>query len=513
VHLSYPTFQALSDHLSKTLQQAFLKEVFSFQENDYYFVFSVPNGAFILRCYISNTFQCLSSVEDVKKPLHNVQYYFKQLYNQPIERIYAGSWDRSLLIECMNGATIVFKMYGSRSNVLLVNNNNEIDLLLKYHTIDYQFDLQTVHKDLSFLKTTQSNYYLPTLTREHTARYFERYSFPLSDSTYNQLFAQLNEDWFENIFYQTSVTNNTVDFTIVKAQSDNTFINVLDALNDFQKKYFKHQLLFERKQEQIKKLDKQISVLEKYIAKTSQVLFNLKNAEPLNHQADVIMANLHLWNHSIERTHKLYDFYTDTWKEITIKNNVTPQKYASQLYQKSKNRFKELDKLEAIIQEKQKKLDESLKSKESILLLEDYKQFNRQIKTEVKKQKKEDPFPFNRTQFEGFEIWMGRNAKNNDLLTLQYAHKEDVWLHARDVSGSHVIIKAISGKMIPMHVIEYAARIAAYYSQRKNDRLCPVSYTFKKYIRKIKGAAPGSVRMDREEVVMVEPMNQSEVNW
>jgi predicted ribosome quality control (RQC) complex YloA/Tae2 family protein len=108
---------------------------------------------------------------------------------------------------------------------------------------------------------------------------------------------------------------------------------------------------------------------------------------------------------------------------------------------------------------------------------------------------------------------MGRNAKNNDVLTLQYAHKEDVWLHARDVSGSHVIIKAQSGTSIPMQVIEYAARIAAYYSQRKNDGLCPVSYTFKKYIRKIKGAAPGSVRMDREEVIMVEPLKQTEVNW
>lgn len=513
MHLSYPTFHALSNHLSKTLQQAFLKEVFSFQEHDYYFVFSVPAGEFILRCYISNTFQCVSSVEEVKKPIHNVHYYFKQLYNQPIERVYAGTWDRSLLIECMNGATIVFKMYGSRANVLCVNNNNEMELLLKNHSIDYQFEMQSVHKELSFIKTEQTNYYIPTLSREYTARYFETYSFPLSDSSYNQLFAQLQEDWFENVFYQTAVTKNTVDFTIVKEQSESTFTNVLDALNDFQKKYFKHQLLFERKQEQIKKIDKQIVLLQKYIAKTSQVLADLKNEAPLNHQADVIMANLHLWNNANERTQKVYDFYTDTWKEITIKKNVTPQKFASQLYQKSKNRFKELEKLQAIIQEKQQKLDACLESKESILVLEDYKQLNRQLKTDVKKQKKDEPFPFNRTQFEGFEIWMGRNAKNNDVLTLQYAHKDDVWLHARDVSGSHVIIKAISGKIIPMHVIEYAARIAAYYSQRKNDSLCPVSFTFKKYIRKIKGAAPGSVRMDREEVVMVEPLKQSEVNW
>jgi hypothetical protein len=513
VHLSYPTFHALSKQLSKTLQQAFLKEVFSFQEGDYYFVFEIPEGTFTLRCFISNHFQCISSVDEVHKPLHQVQYFFKELYQQPIERIYPGTWDRSLCIECMNGVSLLFKMYGSRANVLCIKNEEVVDILLKKHVSDLSFDFNSIHKNLQFLTQIQEKYYIPTFDQVYNMQYIGKYSFPLDEQSLSQLQNQLTKDWLGDIFFEVVIKDQKVECLIHTHNENHYSKDVLGVLNDFQRKYFKHQLLFEKKQEQLKAIDKQIAALQKYISKTKQVLDDLKNETPLNHQADVIMANLHLWHPNSERTQKVYDFYTDTWKLITIKEKLTPQKYAHQLYQKSKNRYKELDKLQAVIEEKEKKLTTCLNHRTSILAIEDYKQLNRELKTETKRQKAAQVFPFNRTHFQGFEIWMGRNAKNNDVLTLQYAHKEDVWLHARDVSGSHVIIKAQSGTSIPMQVIEYAARIAAYYSQRKNDGLCPVSYTFKKYIRKIKGAAPGSVRMDREEVIMVEPLKQTEVNW
>ncbi len=99
------------------------------------------------------------------------------------------------------------------------------------------------------------------------------------------------------------------------------------------------------------------------------------------------------------------------------------------------------------------------------------------------------------------------NAQRNDELTLKYAYKEDLWLHAKDVPGSHVIIKHQSGKNFPKDVIERAAQLAAYYSKRKTDTLCPVAVTPKKYVRKRKGDPAGMVVVEREEVVMVEPRN------
>ncbi len=100
---------------------------------------------------------------------------------------------------------------------------------------------------------------------------------------------------------------------------------------------------------------------------------------------------------------------------------------------------------------------------------------------------------------------MGRNAENNDLLTLKYAFKEDLWLHAKDVSGSHVVIKYQSGKNFPKPVIEKAAEIAAFHSKRKADTLVPVTVTPKKFVRKPKGFAAGKVIVEREEVVLVQP--------
>src|SRR5690606_15434518 len=84
-------------------------------------------------------------------------------------------------------------------------------------------------------------------------------------------------------------------------------------------------------------------------------------------------------------------------------------------------------------------------------------------------------------EYEGFKIYVGKSAENNDELTQKFAHKDDLWLHAKDVTGSHVIIRHQSGKTFPKTVLEKAASLAAFYSKRKNDSLCPVQYTQKKY--------------------------------
>jgi predicted ribosome quality control (RQC) complex YloA/Tae2 family protein len=100
---------------------------------------------------------------------------------------------------------------------------------------------------------------------------------------------------------------------------------------------------------------------------------------------------------------------------------------------------------------------------------------------------------------------VGKNAKNNDELTLKFAHKDDLWLHAKGVSGSHVIIKHKAQLAFPASVIEYAAQIAAHYSSAAGSSLVPVIYTPKKFVRKPKGANPGQVSVEKEELLLVEP--------
>jgi predicted ribosome quality control (RQC) complex YloA/Tae2 family protein len=113
--------------------------------------------------------------------------------------------------------------------------------------------------------------------------------------------------------------------------------------------------------------------------------------------------------------------------------------------------------------------------------------------------------PFKKFEFEGYEVFVGKSAKNNDELTLKFARKDDLWLHARGVSGSHVIIRKKGQNPIPVSVIRKAAQLAAYYSKGKSASLCPVIYTPKKYVRKPKGADPGAVVVEKEEVILAEP--------
>ena len=115
--------------------------------------------------------------------------------------------------------------------------------------------------------------------------------------------------------------------------------------------------------------------------------------------------------------------------------------------------------------------------------------------------------PYHEFEYEGWQIFIGRNAKANDELTLKVANKDDLWLHAKDVAGSHVIIRQKPGQNFPTKVIETAAALAAANSKRKTDSLCPVIYTLKKFVRKMKGAPAGQVIVEKEEVVLVEPSN------
>ncbi len=106
---------------------------------------------------------------------------------------------------------------------------------------------------------------------------------------------------------------------------------------------------------------------------------------------------------------------------------------------------------------------------------------------------------------EGFTVYVGKNAANNDELTMRFAKPNDIWFHARGVSGSHTVLRVNAGTKPPKRVIEQAASIAAYYSNARNAKYTPVAYTLKKHIRKPKGANPGAVVMEREEVIMVSP--------
>ena len=110
------------------------------------------------------------------------------------------------------------------------------------------------------------------------------------------------------------------------------------------------------------------------------------------------------------------------------------------------------------------------------------------------------------TSPDGFQIYVGRNSKENDLLLRRIASSRDMWLHAKQIHGSHVIIRNPENKPgIPMPTLLKAAQIAAFFSKAQHSSYVPVDYTWFRYVVKPKGTAPGFVNYTHEKTLHVEP--------
>jgi predicted ribosome quality control (RQC) complex YloA/Tae2 family protein len=102
----------------------------------------------------------------------------------------------------------------------------------------------------------------------------------------------------------------------------------------------------------------------------------------------------------------------------------------------------------------------------------------------------------------GVEIIVGRNARQNDQITFTLAMAADLWLHARDVPGAHVIIRS-GGQPVDKETQQAAAQLAAYYSKRRGDRAVPVAITPRRFVTRVPGGRPGQVHIRQEETIVV----------
>ncbi len=110
---------------------------------------------------------------------------------------------------------------------------------------------------------------------------------------------------------------------------------------------------------------------------------------------------------------------------------------------------------------------------------------------------------------DGFTVLIGKNSRQNEEVTFHQATANDIWLHARGVPGSHVIIKA-AGRDVPQRTIDEAASLAAYYSQARGSTSVSVDYTLQRYVRHMKGGGPGMVIYEREKTIYAEPVVSSQ---
>ncbi|MGK9475938.1 NFACT RNA binding domain-containing protein [Melioribacter sp. OK-6-Me] len=200
-------------------------------------------------------------------------------------------------------------------------------------------------------------------------------------------------------------------------------------------------------------------------------------------------------------------------KEVTIKLDpkLTPQKNIERYFDKAKSEKIEYEKSIELYNELKNKFDylKNVDRKlENDLSLDELENIEKQlgIKKKMELQDKSQP-NFRHFLVDGkYHVYVGKDSKNNDELTLRFAKQNDYWFHARSVSGSHVVLRVDNPKEpVPKSVLKKVASLAAYYSKAKSAGLAPVSYTFKKYVVKKKGMEAGKVALLKEEVLLVKP--------
>ncbi|HEX8353967.1 MAG TPA: NFACT RNA binding domain-containing protein, partial [Pyrinomonadaceae bacterium] len=112
---------------------------------------------------------------------------------------------------------------------------------------------------------------------------------------------------------------------------------------------------------------------------------------------------------------------------------------------------------------------------------------------------------------DGYEVVVGRGARENDEVTFRVARSYDTWMHAADYPGSHVVVRARGrDEPVPHRTLVEAARLAAHFSQARKDSKVAVNYTQRKFVSKPRGAAPGLVYLSSFRTLLVEPAEELE---
>lgn len=242
-----------------------------------------------------------------------------------------------------------------------------------------------------------------------------------------------------------------------------------------------------------------------------------ENRDEFKLKGDLISANMYRIEKGMNSV-TVENFYDPECKDITIALDVrlTP----AQNMQKYYAEYRKADTAEKILTAQIKQGEEELVYIDSVfdaltrtnsedevneLRMELSEQgYLKSVRLKGKPPKSRPPLEF--TSPDGYTVLIGRNNVQNDKLTTKLADKTDIWLHTKNITGSHVIIRT-NGTVPPDETILYAARLAAFHSKAKNSSQVPVDYVNIKFVKKPAGSKPGMVIFTNNRTVYVTPLD------
>ncbi|MFA9456150.1 NFACT family protein [Halalkalibacter sp. AB-rgal2] len=253
---------------------------------------------------------------------------------------------------------------------------------------------------------------------------------------------------------------------------------------------------------------------KKKIKKLEKTLIQADQAQQYQKLGELITANIH----AITRGSKsidVVDYYDEDGQTITIQ--LDPQKTGAEnaqayfkRYNKAKNSVKvvqeqiekskeEMAYFEQLIQQMESASPKDIEEIREELIEEGYIRRRQQSK---KKKKAMKPQIEAYRSTSGIDFYVGKNNKQNEYVTMRFARQDEIWLHTKDIPGSHVVIRSTEPDQ---QALLEAATVAAYFSKARQSSSVPVDYTKIRHVKKPNGAKPGFVIYEQQTTLFVTP--------
>lgn len=391
-----------------------------------------------------------------------------------IKKIVQHGFERIITFELSNGKNLIFILIPSKFNIIVTDENFKILNLYSFpknregelvYKIGDQLRIQVQKDDLSYI-----------------------------DSRTKKFLCENNLDIETILTMENHLLEIKGKFAILPFVDEGLVVLKKSfRITDLVKEYltYEEESLKKRAKDSIlNQIEKEIENIKEKLKSDEEGKLNLK-LNDLNEKIETLKANItNIKETGTFVTKSVFD--EDKQIEIFIEKN--PFYTLDKLYKSLKEVKNDLEKIEIYRKNLLKKLNELEQKKKNLDI----------IPLKIKKEKEEKKIGKIFYSPNGFTVICGRNSEENDIITLKIASKEDLFFHAREAKGAHVILKK-GGKEPKKEDIYYAASIAAYNSKGKHSRIVPVSYTERKYVTKRKNSPKGEVVLLREEVIFVEP--------
>ena len=294
------------------------------------------------------------------------------------------------------------------------------------------------------------------------------------------------------------------------SQKENTNLEnsrkYFETLNDGLNAYFKttitSNVISEKKKNLLKYVDSQIKKFKKIEKNIKIDLKKNENFENYKNIGDILAANMHQIKYGMKKV-TVFDFYNNQEITINLDPLLSPNdnlNFYYNKYNKGKRTISALNSRFLDIQNEIKYFEEIKmfieKENDFIGIEEIENELNltnngnkSKNKIKLNKPKKRDLLSFD---YNGFQIFVGRNNKENEEISFSKGQPNDIWLHIKDIPGSHVLILR-NNQELPNDVLLHAANLACEYSKAKKGDKVTVDYCERKFVKKIKNSKPGNV--------------------